>query len=88
MVWGAIAAVYGAALAQAEAKAKTRETNTEAILAMYNAQRQAALEGRLKILNQQANVKMVGSGKCQSCHSREFRQHHGRRVCSYCRSEG
>lgn len=27
------------------------------------------------------------ASKCPSCGSREFRQHHNRRICSYCRSE-
>jgi hypothetical protein len=28
----------------------------------------------------------VRKGKCESCGSREFKQHHGQTVCAYCRS--
>ena len=74
MVWGTIAAAYGAVLAHAEAKAKGKYErigyDDPPILLYYP-------EPKRKI-----------SDKCQSCHSREFREHNGRRVCSYCRSEG
>ena len=87
MVWGAISAMASFGIAT-EAEANANKAASKALLATYNAQKQEALHGYLRLMDKQSMVKMVGSGKCQSCHSREFRQHHGRRVCSYCRSEG
>jgi len=29
----------------------------------------------------------VALGKCQSCGSREYQNHHGKHICSFCRNE-
>lgn len=54
-----------------------------------------ALAAQIRMLKQSQDdtgITVMAAGeprsKCPSCGSREFRQHAGRSVCSYCRSQG
>lgn len=69
-------------------------SSTAAVRAHFEAMdrasaQQAAIE-RQYLANLQSlmprRASLVRPGKCDSCGSREFREHHGQTVCSYCRS--
>jgi len=65
------AAAAGAAMARMQAEAATARAEQEANLAQVK-------RLRLRFPSPEA-------GKCACCGSREFRPHHGRSVCAYCR---
>lgn len=58
-----------------------------AYAASLDMQRRLFQQERMAFLNS-PRIKALPPCKCDSCGSREFREHAGRRICAFCRTEG
>lgn len=57
-------------------------------MARFGHRRQAYPLTRFDLAHRIAPIEPERPSRCDCCGSREFRQHHGRHVCAYCRTEG
>lgn len=80
MVWGA-AASAASYIAAAEAHRKAGENALNMLANMYGLTKQDT-----KPYMASPTIAPIYPKECPSCHSHEFRMHHGRWVCSFCRS--